>query len=122
FIAMLIEHYAGAFPVWLSPVQARTIVVSERQGPFAEEVTRRLRTRGLRVDLDLGSDKLGAKIRRAQVEKIPYMLVLGDKEVAAGTVSPRTRSGQQLESMPIEVFADRLADEARAPLKPSSEV
>ncbi|MFI5288527.1 MAG: threonine--tRNA ligase [Polyangia bacterium] len=121
FIAMLIEHYAGAFPVWLAPVQARGVVVSEKQEAFARTVEKKLRARGLRVDLDLTNDKLGAKIRRAQLEKIPYMLVLGDKEVAAGTVSPRARDGQQLPPMDLESFADRLVAEAQAPLKPKSE-
>jgi threonyl-tRNA synthetase len=121
FIAMLIEHYAGAFPVWLAPVQARGVVVSEKQEAFARTVEKTLRAHGLRVDLDLSNDKLGAKIRRAQLEKIPYMLVIGDKEVAAGTVSPRARDGQQLAPMTIEAFAERLAAEARAPHKPVSE-
>jgi threonyl-tRNA synthetase len=121
FIAMLIEHYAGAFPVWLAPVQARGVVVSEKQVDFARTVEKQLRARGLRVDLDLSNDKLGAKIRRAQMEKIPYMLVLGDKEVAAGTVSPRARDGQQLPPMSLEAFADRLVEEARVPLKRPSE-
>ena len=115
FIALLIEHYAGAFPVWLAPVQARGVVVSEKQEEFARSVEKKLREKGLRVDLDLSNDKLGAKIRRAQLEKIPYMLVIGDKEVAAGTVSPRARDGQQLAAMTIEAFAERLVAEARVP-------
>jgi threonyl-tRNA synthetase len=121
FIAMLIEHYGGAFPVWLAPVQARGVVVTENQEAFARKVERKLRSRGIRVDLDLSNDKLGAKIRRAQLEKIPYMLVLGDKEVAAGTVSPRSRDGQQLPPMTVDAFADRIAAEAKLPLGPNSE-
>src|SRR5439155_24390518 len=105
----------------LGPVQARGVVVSEKQEQFARAVEQKLRARGLRVDLDLSNDKLGAKIRRAQMEKIPYMLVLGDKEVAAGTVSPRARDGQQFQPMTVEAFADRLAAEAKAPLKRQSE-
>ena len=101
FIAMLIEHYAGAFPTWLAPVQARAVVVSEKQEAFAREVAQKLKARGIRADLDLSNDKLGAKIRRAQLEKIPYMLVVGDKEVAAGTVAPRLRDGKQLEPMTV---------------------
>jgi threonyl-tRNA synthetase len=116
FIAMLIEHYAGAFPVWLAPVQARIVVVSEKQEAFAREAHAILRARGLRADLDLSNDKLGAKIRRAQMEKIPYMLVVGDKEVAAGTVAPRLRDGTQLEPLTVEALADRLSTEARLPL------
>ena len=92
---MLIEHYAGAFPTWLAPVQARAVVVSEKQEAFAPRASRRsCKARGIRVDLDLSNDKLGAKIRRAQMEKIPYMLVVGDKEVAAGTVAPRAARRQ----------------------------
>jgi threonyl-tRNA synthetase len=116
FIAMLIEHYAGAFPTWLSPVQARAVVVSEKQETFGREVEATLRKRGLRADLDLSNDKLGAKIRRAQMEKIPYMLVVGDKEVAARTVAPRLRDGTQLPPMTLDAFCDRLAEEARLPL------
>jgi threonyl-tRNA synthetase len=121
FIAMLIEHYAGAFPAWLAPVQARGVVVSEKQEAFARSVEKQLKAAGLRVDLDLSNDKLGAKIRRAQMEKIPYMLVLGDKEVAAGTVSPRARDGQQLAPMPLEDFVARLKKEAQAPYLHSTE-
>jgi threonyl-tRNA synthetase len=116
FIAMLIEHYAGAFPTWLAPVQARAVVVSEKQEAFAKDVAATLQARGIRADLDLSNDKLGAKIRRAQLEKIPYMLVIGDKEVAAGTVSARQRDGKQLDPMTVEALADRLSEEARLPL------
>jgi threonyl-tRNA synthetase len=116
FIAMLIEHYAGAFPVWLAPVQARVLVVSEKQEAFARAFEKQLTDLGLRVDLDVSNDKLGAKIRRAQLEKIPYMLVLGDKEVAAGTVSPRARDGKQLPAMAVAEFASHLVAEARPPL------
>src|SRR5258708_1768246 len=116
FIAMLTEHYAGAFPVWLAPVQARALVVSEKQEAYARTVADQLRARGLRVDLDLSNDKLGAKIRRAQLEKIPYMLVIGDKEIASGTVAPRLRDGTQLPPMSLEALCDRLAQEAKLPL------
>jgi threonyl-tRNA synthetase len=116
FIAILIEHYAGAFPLWLAPVQARAVVVSDKQEAFARDVQAKLKSKGLRCDLDLSNDKLGAKIRRAQLEKIPYMLVVGDKEVAAGTVAPRMRNGKQLEAMTVEALADRLAEEAKLPL------
>jgi threonyl-tRNA synthetase len=116
FIALLIEHYAGAFPLWLAPVQARGVVVSEKQEGFAKEVLAKLKRAGVRADLDLSNDKLGAKIRRAQLEKIPYMLVIGDKEVAAGTVSPRTREGQQLPPMALDEFVNRIRAEAKSPL------
>jgi threonyl-tRNA synthetase len=116
FIAMLIEHYAGAFPTWLAPVQARALVVSEKQEAFAREVSQKLLARGIRADLDLSNDKLGAKIRRAQLEKIPYMLVVGDKKVAAGTVAARLRDGTQLPPMTVDALADRLSEESKLPL------
>jgi len=115
FIALLIEHYAGAFPIWLAPEQARVVVVSDKQEAFAQTVVDQLLAKGLRVDLDISKDKLGAKIRRAQVEKVPYMLVIGDKEVQAGTVSARRRDGKQLDPETVEAFGTRLADEARPP-------
>ncbi|RMH42298.1 MAG: threonine--tRNA ligase [Deltaproteobacteria bacterium] len=115
FFAVLVEHYGGAFPVWLAPVQARAITVSERQDAWAREVEAALRARGFRVDSDLSADKLGAKIRRAQLEKIPFMLVCGDKEVEARAVAPRTREGKRLDVMSLDAFADHLADAARIP-------
>lgn len=121
FIGMLIEHYAGNFPVWLAPVQARALVVSEKQEEFARNVEKAMKKAGIRVDLDLSNDKLGAKIRRAQLEKIPYMLVIGDKEVAAGTVSARARDGQQLPPLTVDAFIQRIVAEAKPPLGPQSE-
>jgi threonyl-tRNA synthetase len=115
FIAILIEHFAGAFPLWLAPEQARIVVVSEKQEAFAKQALSALRARGLRVECDLSNDKLGAKIRRAQVEKVPYMLVVGDKEVQAGTVSARRRDGKQMDPETLEAFGNRLCDEARPP-------
>jgi threonyl-tRNA synthetase len=115
FFAVLTEHYAGAFPVWLAPVQARVITVSEKQEAWAGQVVETLRQAGFRVEVDLSPDKLGAKIRRAQLEKIPFMLVCGDKEVAAGAVAPRTREGQQLPAMPLADFVTHLGEAARIP-------
>jgi len=104
FIGVLIEHYAGNFPLWLSPVQAVVVNVTDNQAEYAEEIFRRLRAEGVRVKKDLRNEKLGFKIREAQLEKIPYMLVIGDKEVEQGTVSPRHRSGKNLDSMAPEDF------------------
>jgi len=115
FFAVLTEHYAGAFPVWLAPVQARVISINDKQEPWARTVEETLRKRGFRVDSDVGNDKLGAKIRRAQLEKIPFMLVCGDKEVEAQAVAPRTREGKQLPAMPLDAFASHLADAAVIP-------
>ncbi|MEO7668527.1 MAG: threonine--tRNA ligase [Polyangia bacterium] len=115
FMAILIEQHAGAFPLWLAPIQARVLSVSEKAGDYAAEVAARLKEEGLRAEADLAADKLGAKIRRAQMDKIPYMLVVGEKDMAARVVSPRTREGQQQPASPIEEFARRLAEEARTP-------
>ncbi len=115
FFAVLVEHYAGKFPVWLAPIQARVITVSEKQDAWASQVETRLRSEGFRVETDLSADKLGAKIRRAQLEKIPFMLVCGDKEVEAGAVSPRARDGQQLSTMSLDAFVDHLREQAHPP-------
>jgi threonyl-tRNA synthetase len=115
FIAVLIEHFAGAFPLWLAPVQARVLSVSDKAEAYAREVVARLAAEGLRVEADLAADKLGAKIRRAQLEKIPYMVVVGEKDMAARMVSPRTREGVQQPAQPLDDFARRLASEAKVP-------
>jgi threonyl-tRNA synthetase len=115
FIAVLIEHFAGAFPLWLAPVQAKVLTVSEKAEDYGNEVVARMRDAGLRVEADLAADKLGAKIRRAQLEKVPYMLVVGEKDKAARVVSPRTREGQQLPATPLDDFILRLVEEARPP-------
>jgi threonyl-tRNA synthetase len=118
FIAILIEHYAGNFPVWLAPVQARVITVADRHMGWAQEVASELQSRGLRVELDSSSEKLGAKIRDAQLQKIPYTLVVGDKEVDERAVSPR-RHGQgkdaEMGTLPIAEFEALLAKEAAVP-------
>jgi threonyl-tRNA synthetase len=115
FIAVLIEHFAGAFPLWLAPVQARVLTVSEKVEAYAQQVTGRLRAEGLRVESDVSPEKLGAKIRKATVEKIPYMVVVGEKDMAAGVVSPRTREGKQLPATPLDEFARQLATDAQVP-------
>jgi threonyl-tRNA synthetase len=115
FMGILIEHHAGAFPLWLAPVQARVLSVSEKSEDYAREVSARLRAEGVRVEADVSAEKLGAKIRRAQQEKIPYMLVVGEKDMAAGVVSPRTRDGKQLAALPVEALVTQLASEAQIP-------
>ena len=112
FIGVLIEHFAGAFPAWLAPVQVVLLPITERHIPYAETVQGIFRSRGIRVELDDRNAKLGYKIREAQLQKIPYMAILGDKEVAEGAVSPRLRSGEELEMMPVDEFARRLEEEA----------
>ena len=115
FMAVLVEHYAGAFPLWLAPVQARVLSVSEKAEAYAEEVRAALAAAGLRAEADVAADKLGAKIRRAQLDKIPMMLVVGEKDLAARVVSPRTREGQQLPPAPLEEVVRSLAAGAAIP-------
>jgi threonyl-tRNA synthetase len=115
FIAVLIEHFAGAFPLWLAPVQARVITVSEKAETYGREVEGALLAAGLRADADISADKLNAKIRRAQLEKIPYMLVVGERDMAARVVSPRTREGKQLPAQPLDEMARILVAEAAVP-------
>jgi len=111
FIGVLIEHYAGAFPVWLAPTQAVLVTVTDRQIPYAEGVYKQLIQKGVRVEKDFRNEKLGFKIREAQVQKIPYMLVIGDREVKEGTMSPRKRSGDTLKSMSVEDFVKQIESE-----------
>jgi len=113
FIGIIIEHFAGSFPLWLAPVQAIVLPLSEKFLDYGREVTAKLKAAGLRVQNDESNEKLGAKIRNAQLEKIPYMLVVGEKEASAGTVAVRRRSGGDQGSMSIEDFvaeARRLID------------
>jgi threonyl-tRNA synthetase len=116
FIAVVIEHHAGAFPLWLAPVQARVLSVSEKAEAYANEVAAALTAAGLRAEADVAADKLGSKIRKAQLEKIPYMVVVGEKDMAARVVSPRTREGQQQPATPLGDFVARLAGEAKVPV------
>ncbi len=115
FFGVLIEHYAGAFPLWLAPIQAIVLTVTDRQNDWAREIERRLSSLGIRVDTDLRNEKLGKKIREAQLQKIPYMLVVGDREAEDHTVSPRTRTGKTLDAMDLDSFAKIVEDECKAP-------
>jgi threonyl-tRNA synthetase len=104
FLGVLIEHYAGAFPVWLSPVQAVLMTVTDRHIPYSEEVFIKLSDAGIRVERDFRNEKLGYKIREAQIQKIPYMLVIGDREMESNRVSPRERSGKDLGAIGVNEF------------------
>jgi threonyl-tRNA synthetase len=112
FIGILIEHYAGAFPLWLAPVQARVLSISEKAAGYAREVYDRLLGEQLRVELDVRDDKIGAKIRDAQLEKIPYMLVVGAKEAEAKAVAVRSRERGDEGAVPLEEFVSRIKAEA----------
>jgi len=113
FIGILIEHYAGAFPVWLAPVQAMIMTVTDRNIPFAESLLSSLVGADVRVKGDFRNEKLGLKVREAQLEKIPYMLIVGDKECEQKGLTPRLRSGQNLSLMTVEEFIDRVSEDYR---------
>lgn len=115
FIGVLIEHFAGAFPAWLSPVQATVMTVTDRADEFAEDVAARLKAEGVRVELDDRNEKLGFKIREAQLRKTPYMLIIGDKEVENRGVAPRTRKGEDLGFMSVEEFLEKVGEELQPP-------
>ena len=111
FIGVLIEHYAGVFPLWFAPTQARIMNITDAQSEYCEEVYSKLRKAGVRIEKDLRNEKLNYKIREAQMEKIPYMLIIGDKEKDSGTVTVRLRNGKNIADMPIDDFAKKVADE-----------
>ena len=114
FIAVLIEHFAGAFPLWLAPLQARVLPIADRHLDYAATVTASLKAAGLRADLDARQEKIGYKIREAQLQKVPYMLVVGDREVAEGTVSVRTRTGGDQGALATQGFIDAALAEIAA--------
>jgi threonyl-tRNA synthetase len=111
FVALLIEHFAGAFPLWLAPVQATVLPIADRHLDYARSVRDRLAGGGLRVELDDRQEKIGYKIREAQLQKVPYMLVAGDREAADGTVAVRSRTGGDLGARPVDVFLAAARDE-----------
>jgi threonyl-tRNA synthetase len=111
FIGVLIEHFAGNFPLWLSPLQAIVLTVTDNHIPYAQQAFEELRKAGIRVQKDFRNEKLGFKIREAQLQKIPYMLVIGDKEVENLTVTPRFRDGRNIPSMKTNEFAEFIAGE-----------
>ena len=113
FIALLIEHYGGAFPLWLAPVQATVLSIADRHAEYAVSVRDRLTATGLRAEADVRQEKIGLKIREAQLQKIPYMLIVGDREVADGTVALRRRKGGDQGARPVDAVIAALGDEAR---------
>ncbi len=115
FIAMLIEHYAGAFPFWLAPQQAVVLPIADRHTPYAEEVVARLRAEDFRVEIDNRRENLNHKIREAQLQKIPYMLVVGDREAEAGAAALRKRTGENLGAIAVDAILARFREEAAAP-------
>jgi threonyl-tRNA synthetase len=111
FIGVLIEHYSGAFPLWLAPTQAVLIPITDRNLDYVNAVAEQLQAAGIRAKVDDGSDRMGAKIRDAEKLKIPYMLVVGDREQEAGTVAPRLRSGAQLDPISVDELIARMSEE-----------
>ena len=113
FMGVLIEHFGGAFPVWLSPVQAVVLSIADRHAPYAREVAARMKTAGLRVDADVRNERLQYKIREAQMQKLPYMLIVGDQEAAASTVSVRDRAGSKREGVSVETMIAEMTELSR---------
>jgi threonyl-tRNA synthetase len=111
FIGILIEHYAGALPLWLAPVQVAVLTITDRQAGYAQEVVRSLRAARIRAFADLRNEKITYKIREHSLQKLPYQAILGDKELKAGKVAVRTRTGEDLGAMPLESFIERLHQE-----------
>jgi len=113
FIGVLIEHYAGAFPTWLAPVQVKILTVTDRNIDFGEKLLAEITSMNIRTEADFRNEKLSLKVREAQLEKIPYMLIIGDKECGEEGVTPRQRSGQNLPFMKPEEFIDLISDECK---------
>ena len=114
FIGIITEHFAGAFPVWLSPVQVKVMPITDRASDYAKDVAAKLSAAGVRVETDLRNEKIGYKIREAQMQKTPYMLVIGDREAESGAVAVRTRSGEDLGAMPLDAFIERITGEIKS--------
>ena len=113
FFGILVEHYAGAFPTWLAPVQAMILTVTDRNIPYGEKLLKSLLDAGVRAKGDFRNEKLGFKVRESQLQKVPYMLIVGDKECEKEVVTPRQRTGQNLSSMTAEEFIDLVSEECR---------
>jgi len=109
FIGALIEHFAGEFPAWLAPVQAVVLNITDSQAEYCGQVVKSLKQKGFRVESDLRNEKVGFKIREHTIQKVPYLLVVGDREIENGEVAVRARNGDDLGSMSIEAFAELLA-------------
>jgi len=111
FIGILIENYAGRFPAWLAPVQAVVMNITDGQADYCRQAADFLKNHGFRVEMDLRNEKVGFKIREHTLQRVPYLLVAGDRESGSNTLAVRTRSGKDLGAMPLEAFASKLAEE-----------
>jgi threonyl-tRNA synthetase len=114
FLGVLIEHYAGAFPLWLAPVQATVIPIADRHVDYAETVKERLSSQGIRVEVNARSERMNLKIRNAQLQKVPYMLVVGDAEAGENAVAVRLRDGTDLGLTPVPALLERMTEELKA--------
>jgi threonyl-tRNA synthetase len=121
FLGVLIEHFAGAFPAWLSPVQVKILTITDRSANYARSVAGRLREEGFRVESDLRNEKIGYKIREARLEKVPYMLILGDKEADTGIVAVRHREDGDRGTVSLEEFVEGVKDQMVPPVIPYKE-
>jgi len=110
FIGVLVEHYAGAFPPWLAPVQVQAIPIAERHKDYLADVARKLRAAGLRVEVDDSDDRMQKKIRNAQLQKVPFMVIAGDRDIEEGAVSFRYRNGDQDNGVPVDEAVQRVAE------------
>jgi threonyl-tRNA synthetase len=113
FLGILIEHYAGAFPTWIAPVQVRVMNISENQVEYTNRIVSMLKDEGLRVEVDIRNEKIGYKIREAQLQKIPYMIIIGDNEVREENISARSRKEGDLGSLNVEDFLNRIQAEIK---------
>jgi threonyl-tRNA synthetase len=113
FVGLLIEHFEGKFPVWLAPEQVRVLSISEKHNSYADMVTQRLKDAGVRVSSDVSDDKVGAKIRLARLDRIPYMLITGAREEESQSVSVRHRDREDLGTMTLNDFVDQVCEEIR---------
>jgi threonyl-tRNA synthetase len=110
FIGLLVEHYAGAFPPWLAPVQVQGIPIADRHNDYLGDIARRMRAEGIRVEVDESDDRMQKKIRNAQLQKVPFMVIAGDSDVEAGAVSFRYRDGRQDNGIPVDEAIARVAE------------
>jgi threonyl-tRNA synthetase len=113
FLGILIEHYAGAFPLWLAPVQLRVLTINENVIEYARSLKEKFSGKGFRIEIDERPESIGRKIREGQLEKVPYMLIIGDKEIESSTISVRDRSGREERGLKIETFLDKVRSEQK---------
>ena len=114
FIGIVIEEYTGKFPTWLSPIQATVMNITDKQGDYCQKVVKKLKENGFRAKLDLRNEKIGFKIREHTLKRVPYLLVVGDKEMENGEIAIRTRSGEDLGKMSVDNFIEKLHEEVNS--------